>query len=217
MNENEMSNTSSQLLAARTAAIATTSARGYALIRFKTGEVVARQTRPSTGQVSMMGWRSGSSAKHAFYYLFRNWDRAETFLRTWMTQQNEMRAYRAKQTAERQAKRANLTAAAHWSVGDVGYTSWGYDQTNVDFFQVVRLLPRSVVVRQVRENSSDHGQPGGGRTAPRRWDFAGPEQVCPLREDGAFTAGPCHGKDRPSYRHHVSKWTGSAVYTSSDR
>lgn len=35
-------------------------------------------------------------------------------------------------------------------VGDLFYTSWGYDQTNIDFFQVIKLVgDSSVRVRQV--------------------------------------------------------------------
>lgn len=33
-------------------------------------------------------------------------------------------------------------------VGDIFYTSWGYDQTNVEFFQVVRVSKASVWVQE---------------------------------------------------------------------
>lgn len=35
------------------------------------------------------------------------------------------------------------------NVGDIMYTSWGYDQTNVDFYQVVRVRGRSVYVCEI--------------------------------------------------------------------
>ena len=44
-------------------------------------------------------------------------------------------------------------------VGDIFYTSWGYDQTNVEFLQVVRVSESSVWVQetgQVREYA-DYG------------------------------------------------------------
>lgn len=34
-------------------------------------------------------------------------------------------------------------------VGDILYSSWGYDQTNVDFFQVVSVTKASVRVREI--------------------------------------------------------------------
>jgi hypothetical protein len=47
------------------------------------------------------------------------------------------------------------------AVGAVWYTSWGYDQTNVEFFEVVRELPASVVLRAIG------AEVRGGRLYPR--------------------------------------------------
>lgn len=57
----------------------------------------------------------------------------------------------AKLAAERAAKNAKTAeAAATVKVGDVFSMSWGYDQTNVDFFQVVAKVGKtSVRIRQV--------------------------------------------------------------------
>lgn len=57
---------------------------------------------------------------------------------------------------------------AEVKVGMVFYTSWGYDQTNVDFYQVVEVTPKGVKVRQVgsrsvgTEGSCDYVVPGKG-------------------------------------------------------
>jgi hypothetical protein len=43
-------------------------------------------------------------------------------------------------------------AGEGFKVGDLLYTSWGYDQTNIDFYQVVQVKGRAtVVIRQVAE------------------------------------------------------------------
>lgn len=34
-------------------------------------------------------------------------------------------------------------------VGDIFEMSWGYDQTNINFFQVTRLTPKGVYVREI--------------------------------------------------------------------
>lgn len=34
-------------------------------------------------------------------------------------------------------------------VGDVLESSWGYEQTNVDFYQVIRATPKTVVLRPI--------------------------------------------------------------------
>jgi hypothetical protein len=40
-------------------------------------------------------------------------------------------------------------------VGDIFYTSWGYDQTNVEFYKVVRATKASVWVQQTGQTRED--------------------------------------------------------------
>lgn len=188
---------------------------GWAIVTSKLAPVVFA-FRMRGEKVELKAWRGLGGHKPAFYFAFSTRLRAETYAAEFVRQEQGRNSRRAAQVAEKQAKRANLKAEDHWTVGDTVYTSWGYDQTNVDFFQIVGLKARSVVVRQVAENNSDHGQPGGGRTAPRRYEYIGPEILCPLDVNGGFSAGPCHNSKRPSYRHSCYRWDGSAKYTSSD-
>ena len=46
-------------------------------------------------------------------------------------------------------------------VGDIFRMSWGYDQTNVDYFQVVRLTPKGVVVREIEHEEVPGTNKGG--------------------------------------------------------
>lgn len=50
-------------------------------------------------------------------------------------------------------------------IGSVWNTSWGYDQTNVEFFQVVRETPASVVVRRIKSTTRD----GRLHPLPNEW------------------------------------------------
>lgn len=60
--------------------------------------------------------------------------------------------------AARAARRAERAALVHTlKVGDVLIATWGYDQTNVDFFEVVRVLSRSVEVRGIACQSAETG------------------------------------------------------------
>ena len=53
-----------------------------------------------------------------------------------------------------------MEAEKNFRVGSIWYTSWGYDQTNVEFFQVVRESKASVWVRAIA------GRIEGGRLHP---------------------------------------------------
>lgn len=50
-------------------------------------------------------------------------------------------------------KSANKQAIGEhpFKVGDCLYQSWGYDQTNIDFFEVIAVLPKSVKIRSISQ------------------------------------------------------------------
>jgi len=74
----------------------------------------------------------------------------------------------AKIAARKEAKERNAKAMKLVKVGDVFSCSWGYDQTNVDFFQIVALVGKnSVRVKQVRPamvKDEAHGNMSADRT-----------------------------------------------------
>lgn len=59
-------------------------------------------------------------------------------------------------------------------LGQVLSASWGYDQTNIDYYQVTRVVSdRTVEVRKIRRDSRDTGWAGSmtGDCLPREDDF----------------------------------------------
>lgn len=62
----------------------------------------------------------------------------------------EGRALWAKKKEEQRAKRKSVERVLQ--VGDILYSSWGYEQTNIDFYQVVGLKGNaSVVIRKLAQ------------------------------------------------------------------
>lgn len=51
----------------------------------------------------------------------------------------------------------NNTTPYSPKVGDIFLMSWGYDQTNVNFFQVTRTTPKGIYVREIG-TKSDGGE-----------------------------------------------------------
>lgn len=190
-------------------------AKGSLVIRFDSADAVVAIEKSATGRVFVKAWR-GNAGKPTWFYGFTKAEMARRYIEEFIETAARRLAYRSAKKAEAAAKKATLSAAAHWAVGDVGYTSWGYDQTNVEWFQVVEVLAKSVRVRQIAANCSDNGGPSGGKTAPRRNEFIGPAILCPVDVDGGFSAGPCYNSEKPSFRHYVRKWNGGQKYTSSN-
>ena len=61
----------------------------------------------------------------------------------------------ASQRASAERKIAERKARAAWQhglkVGDIFRCSWGYDQTNIDFYEVVEVKGKAVVVREIAQ------------------------------------------------------------------
>lgn len=71
-------------------------------------------------------------------------------LELFQKRQEKLATRRKERAAARKAeKEANKDLIASVKVGDVFSMSWGYDQTNVDFFQVIARTGNSVRIRQV--------------------------------------------------------------------
>jgi len=51
--------------------------------------------------------------------------------------------------------------------GDIFYNSWGYDQTNIDFYQVVSTTDKTVTLRQIKGGFKDYNdyQMSGSKVA----------------------------------------------------
>jgi len=109
--------------------------------------------------------------------------------------------FKAKRRAER-AKPHNL------EVGMILYGSWGYEQTNVDFFEVVRATKRSVWVEEIGSQTATDAGNGAWMT----------DRVVPNLEarTGKITQHIVTGDSIKSPKHGTaSVWDGTPKYESS--
>jgi len=77
----------------------------------------------------------GKAAKSAFHYKFRTAERMAEYIDEFFADYAKVLEYKANKKAEDKLKK--IEAAAALKVGDIYYSSWGYDQTNIDFYKIV--------------------------------------------------------------------------------
>ncbi len=179
--------------------------QGWHVLKIKALPVVLAFKPNADGKeaVFVKGWH-GDADKPAFFFHYRNMATAEDNTLHYLERVRVACEYKAGQKATRKAKRSALKASDHWAVGDVLYNSWGYEQTNIDWYQVVELKEKSIVIRAIKKNFAPTGHMQGV-SQPRRSDFAGEPMLKPLDEEG-----------RVSMRHGCgTKWDGSKVWESS--
>jgi hypothetical protein len=106
----------------------------------------------------------GKAEKPDWNYTFKTEQQAREYIATHATNC----AAHNKRVADARKARSEVRAADHFKVGDLLHTSWGYDQTNVEFFKIVRVLEKTVEIVAI-----------GGKTVEGSEGF----MSCALRPD----------------------------------
>jgi hypothetical protein len=112
---------------------------------------------------------SGASG-HGSVHRFKSADSR----RAWIAKAFETAAYIVTRKATRRAEVAAQRAAGHkLTVGAILRSSWGYDQTNVDYYQVTALVGSTMV--EVREIGCQSEETGwlSGKCVPAPGSFIG--------------------------------------------
>lgn len=126
-----------------------------------------------------------------------------------------MEAAKAARSEERKKAKAEArkNMVNPFKVGDVLYDSWGYDQTNIDFYQVVAVGPKSVKIREIGQVVTKEAGYLCEYVAPDVDNFVGEAQTKTLQMYLAYETG------QPvvyiSSRHgSISKYNGTPKYQS---
>lgn len=110
----------------------------------------------------------GKRAKPEGYYRFGTAAGREKYVRDFFARIGRNEAFRKDSAAGKRQPHK-------WEVGAVFRTCWGYDQTNVEFFEVVRIVgPYSVELREVAGVDVGGGHGGdSSRTVPAYQKYIG--------------------------------------------
>ena len=112
----------------------------------------------------------GRQSKPVLRCYFRTVAQREAAVIRMFEGRRETLARKAGYKAERKA------SALKCSVGDILSTCWGYDQTNREFYQVVRVKGANVTVRQIATETVATGDMTA-RVIPLPGDFVGEEMT----------------------------------------
>lgn len=97
----------------------------------------------------------GKSSVHLWYNRFRNTDDMKKKI---LSSISSLMAWEDDKKKRKESRKAATTL----KLGDILYSSWGYDQTNIDFYQIVGLAGKQTVKLQkiVSAIVSKDGGPG---------------------------------------------------------
>ena len=92
------------------------------------------------------GWQC-KAIKPSFNYSFGTAERMNAYIEKFIENYKARLKMKAEAKAAAKDKRAELAASIE--AGDIYYTSWGYDQTNVDFYKVIEVKGQKVTLIEI--------------------------------------------------------------------
>jgi len=144
---------------------------------------------------------SGKRSKFDFFNRFNNFESLLAHVNKYLDSVKRSNDYKK----ERREERKNSTNP--YKVGDILYNSWGYEQTNVDFYQVVGLTKKCVDLKRIGSQIVEETGHDQGNAAPIKDSFLNDEKV--IRKRVTSSEG------RVSFEFGGgSKWDGKPVWSS---
>jgi hypothetical protein len=144
--------------------------------------VLALVRRLSDGRVCLMGF-SRRRCKADVHFSFKDAEKAQQYQERWIAGVAASVQRKAERKSEKLAAMAQPQTAL--ALGDVLAASWGYEQTNYDFYQVTRLVGvRSVEIRELAQLRDLTGFLQGD-CVPVKNKFAGEPMVKRVNENGS--------------------------------
>jgi len=132
------------------------------------GAVVYLSRGSKTGRPSAVGYRTAGGKMMAFNYSFKSDERRAEYVAEFLKGCDATVAARKDRAA---ARKADMAKPHNLKVGDVLHGSWGYDQTNVEFWEVTKLIGKRMV--EIRENVCESIETGfmSGNAVPLAGKF----------------------------------------------
>lgn len=120
--------------------------------------------RPSGNTYFHLVGFAGKADKPIINFTIRNQQQLERTIAEFFANRKAHADLVSKRREERKAFVHNV------KVGDIYHTSWGYDQTNVEFFEVVEIKGKFAVLREIG-CAREGGGPAGYRVVPQSGQY----------------------------------------------
>lgn len=179
----------------------------YVRLEAKDAENRHEQTDPKTnatalsydqnGQLFAAVWTKRGRTQR---FRFRDADHRQR----WIVQEFGKIAAQEERVAQRRAQRAAFNHDL--KVGDVLVSSWGYEQTNIDFYEVTKVIGRVMVeIRKIASQSVESVGFMSEKVTARPGEYIGEPERRRVNEYGRIAVRDCAS---------ASKWNGTPQFAS---
>lgn len=147
--------------------------------------------------------------KNEYNYRFASLERLNEYVAGWINRVLANKEAREKAKAERKARVAE--EANKVEIGDIYVASWGWEQTNVDFYEVVaKPSPKTVIIREIACRTKEGSEISHGMADsvyPVRGAYIGEEMKKRISAYGSIKINDCaYARPTDENRSHYRSW-----------
>ena len=153
---------------------------------------------------------TGKSGKPTWHYRFSNEEQRDKRI-------DEFFEGIARQENYKLARKAEKASFKHgFQVGDILYSSWGYDQTNIEYYQITAVTEKTVTFREIFQEAKAEGFMTG-TCSPKINEFINDKEFTrTVRPSSAGEKGAVEfAEHKGSYQKSLWAWDGKPKHFSS--
>ena len=129
-------------------------------LRFDSVSAVIYVTKHGEASYTAKAYQ-GTAYHPAWHYSFKTPDRFEAYAQEWLHNLEASKVFRAEQKAKQ-------SGICPWKVGQILSCTWGYDQTNQDYYEVIAIRGKVVDIQVIGQHAIDRQGPYGDTVIPFR-------------------------------------------------
>ena len=114
---------------------------------------------------------AGKRSKYDKYYGFKTAERRDEYVKEYF--EDIAASYESKKKYAEKKKSMVAENLEKFNVGDILVSSWGYDQTNIDFYQIVGRTDKMVTIRAIGKDCKVTGNGYDDKVMPIKDYFIG--------------------------------------------
>jgi hypothetical protein len=153
----------------------------------------------------------GKKSKPSFYFRYKSKDLLDDAILRHSLRLSEAFAKKDEAKAKRKAADESFLAKDHFEIGDIIVNSWGYEQTNIEFYKVISMTAKRIKVQELKKIYTETQFMSGHSIPTEDFKPNGDIYNCTIRSGGYNNSARIVA---PKSFYSFSKWDGRPMYES---
>jgi hypothetical protein len=152
----------------------------------------------------------GKALKPSFFYRYKTKEELDLAITRHADRLNKIYESSVERKVKKKEANSAIKAADHFSIGEILVNTWGYEQTNIEFYQVTKISAKRITVAELKKTYTETGFMCG-HAIPNKDSFVenGDTYNLTVKENGAQVR-----LSSPKSFYSFSKWDGRPEYES---